>query len=66
MRKVLNSTLNVQNLDEEGLHTVLCEVEAIINGRPITKAVVANPSIAIDWSIFETFPVDLEGTARLM
>ena len=38
VRKVLNSTLNVQNLDEEGLHTVLCEVEAIINGRPITKA----------------------------
>lgn len=38
VRKVLNSTLNVQNLDEEGLHTVLCEVEAIINSRPITKA----------------------------
>lgn len=38
VRKVLNSTLKVQNLDEEGLHTVLCEVEAIINSRPITKA----------------------------
>ena len=38
VRKVLNSILRVQNLDEEGLHTVLCEVEAIINGRPITKA----------------------------
>lgn len=38
IRKVLNSTLSVQNLDEEGLHTVLCEVEAIINSRPITKA----------------------------
>lgn len=38
VRKVLNSTLNLQHLDEEGLHTVLCEVEAIINGRPITKA----------------------------
>ncbi|KAK0138081.1 hypothetical protein N1851_025745 [Merluccius polli] len=38
VRKVLKSTLNVQSLDEEGLHTVLCEVEAIINGRPITKA----------------------------
>jgi len=34
-RKVLNSTLKVQNLDEEGLHNVICEVEAIINGRPI-------------------------------
>ncbi|KAK7878865.1 hypothetical protein WMY93_034256, partial [Mugilogobius chulae] len=38
VRKVLNSTLKVQNLDEEGLHTVLCEVEAILNSRPITKA----------------------------
>jgi len=37
VRKVLNATLRTQNLDEEGLHTVLCEVEAIINGRPITK-----------------------------
>lgn len=38
VRKVLNSILKVQNLDEEGLQTVLCEVESIINGRPITKA----------------------------
>ncbi|CAI5670611.1 unnamed protein product [Oreochromis niloticus] len=38
VRKVLNSIMKVQNLDEEGLHTVLCEVEAIINSRPITKA----------------------------
>lgn len=27
-----------QVTDEEVLHTVLCEAEAIINGRPITKA----------------------------
>lgn len=38
VRKILNSTLNVQALDEEGLHTVLCEVEAIINGQSITKS----------------------------
>lgn len=38
VRKVLNSMFKVQNLDEEGLHTVLCEIEAIINSRPITKA----------------------------
>lgn len=38
VRKVLNSTLRVQNLDEEGLQTALCEVESIINSRPITKA----------------------------
>lgn len=38
IRRVLNSILKVQHLDEEGFHTVLCEVESIINGRPITKA----------------------------
>ncbi|MGH0117086.1 UNVERIFIED_CONTAM: hypothetical protein FKN15_030931 [Acipenser sinensis] len=38
VRKILNATLRVQALDEEGLHTVLCEAEAIINSRPITKA----------------------------
>ncbi|XP_042070053.1 uncharacterized protein LOC121812301 [Haplochromis burtoni] len=38
VRKVLNSILKVQNLDEEGLCTVLCEAEAIVNSRPITKA----------------------------
>jgi len=26
-----------QVLDDEGLDTLMCEVEAIINGRPITK-----------------------------
>ncbi|KAG1936405.1 hypothetical protein F2P79_018737 [Pimephales promelas] len=38
VRKVLNSTLKLQTLDEESLHTVLCEAEAIVNSRPITKA----------------------------
>ncbi len=38
IRKVLNSTLRLKTLDEEGLNTVLCEVEAILNSRPITKA----------------------------
>lgn len=40
VRKVLNSTLRTQNLDEEGFHTVLCEIESILNGRPLTKASV--------------------------
>jgi len=31
VRKVLNSVLRTQSLDEESLHTVFCEVEAIIN-----------------------------------
>lgn len=38
VRKILNATLRQQKLDEEGLHTLLCEAEAIINSRPITKA----------------------------
>lgn len=37
IRKILNSTLRTQNLDEEGLHTVLGEVESILNSRPLTK-----------------------------
>lgn len=38
VRKVFNSTLKSQTLDEEGFHTVLCEIESILNGRPLTKA----------------------------
>lgn len=37
VRVVLSSVLNQQTLDDEGLHTVLCEAEAILNDRPITK-----------------------------
>lgn len=33
IRKILNSILRTQNLDEEGL----CEVESILNSRPLTK-----------------------------
>ena len=47
IRKVLNSTLQTQHLDEEGLQTALCEVEAILNSRPITRE--------------STDPNDLEG-----
>ena len=37
VRKILNVTVKEQLLDEEGLHTLLCEAEAVINSRPITK-----------------------------
>ncbi|XP_049433246.1 uncharacterized protein LOC125889377 [Epinephelus fuscoguttatus] len=37
IRGVLNATLRAQSLDEEGLQTVLCEVESILNSRPLTK-----------------------------
>ena len=36
-RKVLNAIMNEQVLDDEGISTLMCEVEAIVNGRPITK-----------------------------
>lgn len=35
---MLNSVLKQQTLDDEGLLTMFCEVEAILNDRPITKA----------------------------
>ncbi|XP_035281332.1 uncharacterized protein LOC118231544 [Anguilla anguilla] len=35
-RKVLSSLLKQQVLDDEGLQILLCEVESIINDRPIT------------------------------
>lgn len=38
VRKVLNSVLQQQTVDDEGLQTVMCEVEAIINSRPITHS----------------------------
>lgn len=38
VRKVLSSNLNIQSLDKEGLRTVLCEAEAVLNSQPITKA----------------------------
>ena len=37
VRRVLSSVLRQQTLDDNGLHTVLCEVEAILNDRPITQ-----------------------------
>lgn len=37
VRKILTSVLHLQTLDDDGLHTVLCEVESILNDRPITK-----------------------------
>ena len=33
----MNAIYKEQTLDDEGLLTLLCEVIAIINGRPITK-----------------------------
>ena len=36
-RKILNALLKEQVLSEEALLTLLCEVESIMNGRPITQ-----------------------------
>ena len=37
VRKVLRALTKEQVLDDEGITTLMCEVEAIVNGRPITK-----------------------------
>ena len=36
-RKILGALTKGQVLDDEGLQTLLCEAESIINGRPLTK-----------------------------
>ncbi|KAK0145451.1 hypothetical protein N1851_015639 [Merluccius polli] len=36
VRQILTSVLHQQTLNDEGFHTVLCEVESILNDRPIT------------------------------
>ncbi len=37
VRQVMKALVREQTLDEESLHTLMCEVESIVNGRPITK-----------------------------
>lgn len=37
IKKILSSVLRQQRLDDDGLHTVMCEAEAILNDRPITN-----------------------------
>ena len=36
-RKILTALLREQSVDEEGLITLMCEVEMIMNGRPLTS-----------------------------
>ena len=36
VRKILNSVVRQQTLDDENLTTFMCEVENIINSRPLT------------------------------
>lgn len=52
--KVLSFILDVQHPNEQGLHTILWEVEAIINTRPITKTFIDLHDILVpkDWTIF--------------
>ncbi|XP_071948920.1 uncharacterized protein [Antedon mediterranea] len=37
VRKVLSSLMEEQTINDETLQTLFCEVETIVNGRPITK-----------------------------
>ena len=38
VRKVLDGVTKQQTMDDEGLATVMCLAESIINGRPLTVA----------------------------
>jgi hypothetical protein len=37
VRNAINSTLKEQTLDDESLHTLMCEIEFTLNERPITQ-----------------------------
>ena len=37
IRKILGVLLKEQTLDDEGLSTLMCQIEAIINNRPLTR-----------------------------
>lgn len=37
VRQILKSVLKQQTLSDEGLHTLMCETESIINSRPISR-----------------------------
>lgn len=37
VRRVLNSVLGEQVLDDDGLQTLMCEVESTLNGRTLTR-----------------------------
>lgn len=37
MRRVLSSVLHLQKLDDDGLHPLFCEAEAILNDQPVIK-----------------------------
>jgi hypothetical protein len=37
VRKVMRAITKEQLLDDKGINTLMCEVEAIVNGRPLTK-----------------------------
>ena len=38
VRKILVALMKEQPLDDKGLTTLMCEVESIVNGRPITRS----------------------------
>ncbi len=37
IRKVMNALMKEQLLNDEGLNTLMCEIESILNSRPLTK-----------------------------
>ena len=47
VRQILTSLLPGKNLDDDSLHTLLLEVEAMINSRPLTDVSVRTDDASI-------------------
>jgi hypothetical protein len=50
VRNVLNALLNQSGtqLDDESLHTFMCETEAIVNSRPLTATNPTSPTMGVN------------------
>ena len=72
IRKVLTAVIKEQMQTDEELHTLLCEVKAIINGRPLTKlsedhrdlSVLTQNHLLFLW--LNCFPIGIFATGHLL
>lgn len=53
----MNAVVKAQVLDDEGLTTLMCEVEAIVNGRPISKVLDDPKDMAMEALYTSSFAI---------